>query len=139
MKRSLRKGYEHVHVTYRDGGYSNNLNADDFSVEADDDRVLFSMDFSRNKNPRAKESNSYYDVEELLEKSSEVKFFQISLAPWLVELVSELRSHPNAKRKVQWTFKGGESFTHTYALEATEHDLFFYIEPVEAESSVTVN
>jgi hypothetical protein len=136
MKRSLRKGYDHVHVTYRDGGYSNNLNADTFTLEADDDRVLFSMDFSRNKNPRAKDSNSYHDVQELLEKSLRVHFFQIHLEPWLADLVSAVRYHPNAKWEIKWKFREGEIFTQSYALEATEHDLFFYIEqPVEKFSS----
>jgi hypothetical protein len=64
------------------------LKADNFTLEADDGRVLFSMDFSRNKNPRAKDSNSYHDVQELLEKSLKLHFFQIHLEPWLVDLVS---------------------------------------------------
>jgi hypothetical protein len=45
MRLTLRKAYEHIHVTYRDEDHSNNLTASHFAIEADEDRIVFSMMF----------------------------------------------------------------------------------------------
>ena len=85
------------------------------------------------RTPRSKNSNSYYDVQELLEKSSKVKFFQIHLESWLEGFLTALRDNPSARKEVELRFKDGESFTYAYELKPTEHDLFLYLEPVEDE------
>ena len=77
VKVSLRKGNVRIPITYVDGGFSNILHASDFSVEADEKRVVFSMDFSTNQRTRSKESHSRYDVLELMRKHDKVKFLQI--------------------------------------------------------------
>ena len=48
MKRTIRKGSSGVHVTYKNGGFSNNLRGESFTLEDDGDRIVLSIDLSPN-------------------------------------------------------------------------------------------
>lgn len=127
MKHVLRKGNVHVHLTYLDGDYSNNLHASDFTVEADEKRVLFSMDFSTNQRTRSKGGNSYLDVLTLMEKHGRVRFFQIHKEKWLKDLASALANNSGAERLIEMKFLGGVSYFHRFQVTAkpNQHNVTF--------------
>jgi hypothetical protein len=77
MKRTLRKGSSHVHVTYRNGGFTNNLWGREFTLEDRDNTLVLGIDMSSNLRVRNKQSNAYLDAAELAEQWNEVEFIQL--------------------------------------------------------------
>lgn len=127
MKHSLRKGNTGVHVTYRNGGYSNNLIASDFTLEADEKRVFLSMDFSASEATRNKSSNTYNDVQELIDQAPKVEFFQIANEKWIAPLISALNTYPDASRELAIRFKSSAGHTYRYALRVDSSNLEFAV------------
>ena len=117
MKRIIRKTSSHVHVTYKNGGFTNNLNAENFAIEAEDARVICSMDFSGNERTRHKDSNSYLDARELQENSSNVAFFQIFEESLMREIRAAVMTHKDAAWTVEIRFKDGKSHSYPVSLE----------------------
>ena|ERR1035437_3649786 len=127
MKRYLRKGNEGVHVTYRPFGNTDSLVARDFTLEADEKRVLFSMDFSASERTRNKDTNLYMDVQALIEKVADVQQFQLSIEKWLDPLASALKKYRNASHELEIRFKDSPSHTYQYDLIADKHSLWFNV------------
>jgi hypothetical protein len=127
MKLSLRKGNEGVYVTYRPFGNTDSLVVRDFTLDADENRVLFSMDFSASERTRNKDTNLYMDVQALIEKVADVKQFQLSIEKWLDPLAAALKRHRNASRELEIRFKDAPSRTYQYELEADRHILRFNV------------
>jgi hypothetical protein len=55
MKKSLRKGIFHLHATYKDGNFSNNLMAEGLTIEVAGNTVILEMDVGRSLRVRSKE------------------------------------------------------------------------------------
>jgi hypothetical protein len=111
MRREIRKAYSEVHITYQNENYTNNLNAENFTIDANPERVIWSMDFSTNQRTRHKDSNSYLDAQQLLEDWGNVKFFQI----FEEKLCKEIRDVADNMEPTPWfvemRFKDGEAHT----------------------------
>jgi hypothetical protein len=127
MQQSLRRGNIGVHVTYRRFGNTDSLWACDFTLEADEKRVLFSMDFSASERTRNKESNLYIDVQSLIENSADVHQFELPREKWLDPLAAALKQHRNASRELEIRFKDSPSRTYRYALDVDDHRICFVV------------
>jgi hypothetical protein len=125
MKRHLRKGNQGVYVSYHPHGNTDSLVACDFTLEADEERVLFSMDFSASERTRNKDSHLYMDAKALIENASNVKQIQITIEKWLEPLKSALKEFQNASRELEIRFKNSPSRTYRYDLRADEYCLWF--------------
>ena len=102
------------------------MSASEFTLQAGEDKVVLSMDFSPNERTRSKHGNSYLDVQQLKEDASNVWFFQISKEKWLIPLATELKRYPNATRVLELKFKDGASIAFPYELDGQSHNLTFY-------------
>lgn len=127
MKVSLRKGNEGVYVTYRPFGDTDGLIARDFTLEADEKRVLLSIDFSACERTRHKDSNLYLDVQRLIEHVSDVLRIELSIEKWLDPLAAALKEHKHAVRELEIRFKDAPSRVYRYDLQADKHRLLFEI------------
>jgi len=77
MKRSLRKTSAAVSVTYSTGNFSNNLTGTNFTIEAEDKIVKIGIGLSCNLRIKNKESNCFYDANELAQDHDQLKSLQI--------------------------------------------------------------
>lgn len=127
MKVSLRKGNQGVYVTYRRFGDTDGLVACDFTLKADEKRVLLSMDFSASERTRHKDSNLYLDVQKLLEQVNDVGRFELSIEKWLDPLAAALQKYRQAIREVEIRFKNAPSRLYRYKLEADRDRLLFNV------------
>ena len=125
MKQHLRKGNQGVYVSYQPYGNTDSLVARDFTLEADEKRVLFSMDFSASERTRNKDTSLYSDVKALIENQSKVKQFQISIEKWLDPLASALKEYRNASWELEIRFKDSPSHIYLFDLKADKHCLWF--------------
>lgn len=131
MRISLRKGSEHVRVTYmNDWGIS--LYASDFTVVEDDGPVVLSMDFSSNQRTRREDSKAYMDAVQLLNQVSEVKFFQIHYAKWLDGLTMALKRNPEASFELELRFKDG--VTHSFPCSLDSYNGLIEFRSLNAEA-----
>lgn|SRR6185437_14890588 len=119
MKRSVRKGPSHVHVTYKNHGYSNSLHAENFTIDANEERVLWSMDFALNGRKRNKDSNCCHDVKELEEDKANVAFFQMAEDSICSEIIRANSLYPDAVWTVEILFERG---SHRYEDVGLEGD-----------------
>ncbi|MDT8068496.1 MAG: hypothetical protein ROO76_10070 [Terriglobia bacterium] len=127
MKQSLRKGNENVHITYGNNDYTNNLIACNFTLEADESRIVLSMDFSASERTRSKASNTYLDVQELIAEKAQIKFFQISTEKWLGPLLATLDKFPNASLDLETRFMKSPSRTYRCELRTDASNLTFEV------------
>jgi hypothetical protein len=127
MKRSLRKGNDGVHISYRNNNYTNNLIACDFTLEANESRIVLSMDFSASERLRSKESNTYLDVQELIAGKSAVKVLQLSAEKWLQPLLEALKRFPAASLQVETRFKTSPSRSYSCELVSDPGNLTFTV------------
>jgi hypothetical protein len=127
MMQTLRKGNEHIYISYLNGGWSNSLSASDFVLESEPERVVLSMDFGVNQRTISKNGNRYLDVMKLIEKLSGVEYFQMQRDKWLDPLARALNSFPEATRELKVLFKGGTSHTYAYRLEVGDSNLTFNV------------
>lgn len=127
MKVSLRKGNQGVYVTYRRFGETDDLVACDFTLEADEKRVLFSMDFSASERTRHKDSNLYLDVQKLIEQMNDVERFELSIEKWLNPLAAALQKRRQAVRELEIRFKNAPRKLYRYDLETDKYRLLFNI------------
>jgi len=125
MFESLRKGNSFIDVAYTNGGYAT-LQAADFRVDKNDERVILSIDLSPNERVRNKDTNCYSDVMYLLEKLEIVESFQLHREGWIEPLASALRSHMEASRQLEIRFKEGLSHTYHYELKVPSNDLLLF-------------
>jgi hypothetical protein len=125
MKQHLRKGNQCVYVSYHPYGNTDSLVARDFTLDADEKRVLFSMDFSASERIRNKDANLYIDAKALIENASKLKQFQISIEKWLNPLASALKEYRNASRELEIRFKDSPSHIYLFDLKADKHCLWF--------------
>lgn len=77
MIKELRKTSSPISITYSKGDFSNNLLGTNFKVDNSHENIVFSIDLSSNNKVRNKDTNSYYDVNDLLIKHSELETLQI--------------------------------------------------------------
>lgn len=127
MMQTLRKGNEHIYVSYLNGGWSNSLSASDFVLEAEPERVVLSMDFSVNQRTRSKNGNRYLDVLQLIEKVSGVEYFQLTWEPWLDPFARALNNFPDATRELKVLFKDRTTHTYGYRLEVGDFNVTFNV------------
>lgn len=125
--RSLRKADTHVDVTYQNGGTTDSLIARNFTLDANEKRVLLSMDLSANERTRSKGSNIYLDVNKLIERAAEVESFQVPKEKWLDPLKLALQKHRGASREVEIRFKDSPSHKYQYDLRSNDFDLEFIV------------
>ncbi|GAA5218772.1 hypothetical protein ACFSJ3_15965 [Corallincola platygyrae] len=97
MKVSLRKTYSHIHVSYADDDYSNNLSATDFCLHTTSDTHKLSINLIGNLNQRDKQANSYADAVAFVEKHELLKMVQIDERKVLEGLLKAHKSNPAAK------------------------------------------
>lgn len=138
MKFSLRKGSDGVYVTYRRFGDTDSLMARDFALEADETRVLFSMDFSASERTGHKDSNLFLDVQKLIEQASDVASFEIQIEKWLDPFAAALKKHRGAVRELEIRFKDTPSRLYRYYLEADQFRLVFKVvnDPARCTSTI---
>jgi hypothetical protein len=134
MIRTLRKENQGVYVSYRPFGNTDNLIACNFTLEATEKSVMFSMDFSASERTRNKGTNLYLDAKVLIEKQSDVKQIQISIEKWLDPLAAALRENRGALRLLEMRFKDSPSRTFQFDLEADQFNLWFNVSPNVAEA-----
>ena len=72
-----------MHITYQNGGYSNNLWAQNSTAELVEECVLFTLNLDSNFRIKNKQSNQFLDATELVESASKLKFIQIDDAQTL--------------------------------------------------------
>ena len=123
MRQSLRKGTAHVHVTYRNGNYTNNLNGMNFEVQADEQRVTLSIDMSGNQRAGSESSNSYADVIELQEDAADIHFIQLDMDGWLSPLLDAMKEHRYAIWQVEFAFKDGRTHVMPFRIHADNGNL----------------
>jgi hypothetical protein len=99
----------------------------DFTLEANEKRVLFSMDFSASERTRNKDSNLYIDVQSLIENFADVQQFELSREKWLDPLAAALKQHRNASWELEIRFKDSPSRSYRYAPQADEHSVRFIV------------
>jgi hypothetical protein len=132
MKRLLRKTAFHiVNVTYRNGGFTNNLSAREWSIETMGARIRLSFDLSPNQARGSEQSNSFFDARELEEKFAGVEFFQLEKADWLVrglEYALTEATRP-AHFEFELLFKDGTVRSFPVWLNVDEHSVWFHTSP----------
>jgi hypothetical protein len=101
--------------------------ARDLTLEADEKRVLFSMDFSASERTRNRDSNLYIDVQSLIENYADVQQFELSREKWLDPLAAALKGHRKATWELQIRFKDSPSRTYRFAPQADEHSVRFMV------------
>ena len=114
---SLRKGHASVHVGYL-GGWTDTLHAKEFTLQANEERLVLSVDLSPNERVRNKDSNCYHDICRLLEDLMAVKYFEFWPEPWLRPLAQAVMEYPDAAHQIEVRFKDGS--THRYVGELTK-------------------
>jgi len=77
VKISILRGSSLIHVTYKNGGFSNNLRADHFALEVAGSAIVLSFDLSPNFRTRNKQENSYLDAVELAESRADLAFVEL--------------------------------------------------------------
>jgi hypothetical protein len=82
-------------VTYKNGGFTNNLWAKKSTIEIRDDTLILEMDLSSNFRVRNKRSNTYLDAVELSEQRSEIAFIQLDSAILLEPLSAKWKQLRN--------------------------------------------
>jgi len=73
MKKPIHKSSVSIHLSYFNGGYTNNLNCDNVSIEINANTVIYAIDLGCNFRVRNKKSNCYYDVCEFLEENARLR------------------------------------------------------------------
>lgn len=120
MKPSLRKGKCHIHVTYKNGGFTNNLWASNLTLEVHDDMVVLEMDLSSNFHVRNKSSNSYLDAVELSEQRSQIAMIQLDGAVLLEPLSNSWKQLRTPKLVVVLFFADKSSIQYEAKPKALE-------------------
>lgn len=133
MIRSIRKATEFVYVAY--GRDYDTLHAKEFTLQADEHRIVFSFDLSTNQREKNKSANRYIDVQRLLEHSDEVTLFEVHRPPkekqtlqqdWLaIPLRYALKEYPNAATYVEARFLDGQTRDYKCSIGADEHRVIF--------------
>jgi hypothetical protein len=77
MTRPFWRAGENFSIVYRRGGYTHNLHASDFIVEASTRSIILSIDLGKNERARNKDTNRYLDAKDLRERHSDLKQVQI--------------------------------------------------------------
>lgn len=121
MKRSLRKTAAQIHVSYA-GTYSNNLFADNFTLEDDQGVLTLGIDLSRNLRTRNKSTNTYIDAEDLAARHQELESVQIDdgqvfrhLGANLVATTLQRQQRPALRLSVSFGDRG--TFVYPVAME----------------------
>jgi hypothetical protein len=127
MTISLRKGDELVYITYLDDRLGSRLYASDFRLDADDKRVLLSMDFSKNERSRSKDGTLYRAAKELIAQVSDIKSVQIPINKWFGIFESQLEEFPGALRELELRFKDAPSRIYRYDLRTEEFSAVFTV------------
>lgn len=78
MQKTLRKSTAPVSITYKSGGFSNNLFAGPSSMDERNGFAYLILDFSGNLHVRNKRQSCYEDACELADRTTEVRTFQIN-------------------------------------------------------------
>ena len=100
------------------------MHASDFTLEADDERILLSVDLSPNQRVRNKDSNCYHDITELVEKLDRVEYFEFYPEEWLTPLAESVGKHPDASQELEIRFKSERSRTYKGKLRKQGNVLF---------------
>jgi hypothetical protein len=132
MKRLLRKTAFHiVNVTYKNGGFTNNLSAREWSIETTGDRIRLSFDLSPNQARGSEQSNSFFDASELEENFAGVEFFQLEKADWLVKGLEYALTEVTAAAQFDFEllFKDGTARIFPVWLNMDEYSLWFHTSP----------
>jgi hypothetical protein len=128
MKRSLKKTSVGVSVTYSTGNFSNNLTGTDFTIEAEDDIIEIGIDLSCNLKVKNKESNCFYDANELAEDHSLLKSIQIDDDKIIDGLSKANKKYPDAVWKLELSLGDKGIFKYTVSVSGSNGSVFFNIE-----------
>jgi hypothetical protein len=126
MINTLRKGTSTIYVGYVNGNNSE-LFARNFTLDASGEAVVLSIDLSPNQRVRNKESNCYYDINELLESLESVKYFEMYTEEWLKPLATSVGQHPTAVQKLEISFKDGSSRRYDGVFRKPSSNLIFSV------------
>jgi hypothetical protein len=132
MKRLLRKTAFHiVNVTYKNGCFTNNLSAREWSIEITGDRIRLLFDLSPNQARGSEQSNTFFDASELEENFAGVVFFQLEKADWLVKGLEYALTEVAAAAQFDFEllFKDGGARIFPVWLNVDEHSLWFHTSP----------
>lgn len=127
MKRSLRKTSEGVSVTYSNGNFSNNLTGTLFTIEAADDIVEIGIDLSCNLKVKNKQSNCFYDVNELAEDHALLEAVQIDNDRIIDDLIKENKKYPDAVWKLKLSLGDKGVLKYTVSVSGSNGSVFFNI------------
>jgi len=128
MKRSLRKTSAGVSVTYSNGNFSNNLTGTDFAVEVNDCIIKVSIDLSCNLRVRNKESNCFFDANELAEDHTLLKSIQIDNQQIFDGLIKTREANPDAVWELELSIGDKGLFNYPVTVSGSKGGVFFNIE-----------
>lgn len=94
MKFSLRKGSSHIHVTFKDEDYSNNIIGELFEIEYENSINRIYINIESNLKQKNKLTNSYSDTRELIRKAEHIKFVQIDEEQVIKGLLKAYNKNP---------------------------------------------
>lgn len=95
MKRSIRKKTYGIHVTYRDGEFSNNLLARNMTLEQNVDDITLGIDLTKSLRIQNKSSNTYLDALHFQENYENLGFMQLDSKIALEHLIQAWKASEN--------------------------------------------
>jgi len=128
MKRSLRKTSAGVSVTYSTGNFSNNLTGTNFTVEAEDAVIKISIDLSCNLRVKNKETNCFFDANELAEDHALLESLQIDDEQIIDGLLRARQKYPEAVWELEISIGDKGIFKYTVSVSGSNGSVFFNIE-----------
>lgn len=112
---SLRKSCSHLHVSYTDEDYSNNLSGTDFCLNSSNEANSLSINLVGNLTQRNKQTNSYSDALDLIEKHSMLEQVQIDEQVVIEGLLKAYKTNPSATWYLELSF--GEKGCFKYQIK----------------------
>ncbi|MFC2027122.1 hypothetical protein ACFLU3_00385 [Chloroflexota bacterium] len=128
MKRSLRKTSSGVSVTYSTGNFSNNLTGTNFTVEATDEIIRVGIDLSSNLRVRNKQSNCYFDANELAKDHSLLKSLRIDGSKIIASLIETRQMYIDASWELELSLGEKGLFKYSVSVSGSNGSIFFNIE-----------
>jgi hypothetical protein len=129
MSRPFWRAGEHISIVYRSGGYTHNLHASDFVLEASTRSIVLSIDVGRNERARNKDTNRYLDAKELRERYSDLKQVQIRKHKSLTPFYRACDTYKSAPMELELRFDGGLVHRLSCDLRIDEWNLWFGVQP----------
>ena len=124
MKRILRKTSAGVSITYSTGNFSNNLTGTNFAVEVNDGCIKVSIDLSCNLRVRNKQSNCFFDANELAEDHSLLKSLQLNNEHVIDGLIKTTQANPDADWELELSLVEKGLFNYSISVSFSNGSVF---------------